>query len=174
MLCAECGSSHDVGDLALARPDALAGALAGATGRAQMGKDLCVLWGSADADEADAARAADRFFVRGSVEVRLVDALEAVVWSLWVEVDADVFERVVTRWSDFGQAGDPPQPCRVANRVPGYEDTLELEATLCFEGRERCPRVELSPSSEHAFARECRRGVTRHRCAEWFAALPPS
>jgi hypothetical protein len=58
-------------------------------------------------------------------------------------------------------------PGVLANRVPGYPDTLGLAVSVQLTGPTSRPLLSPHASSDHPFARECLAGVTMHRASKW-------
>jgi hypothetical protein len=120
MKCATCGDDHDLLEPTFRRPEAVV-ALSSAerSQRVKEGDDLCVIRARAEGEP-------HRCFVRCVLNVPLLDADGRTAWGLWVEVEVTDFRRIVEAWSDPAQATFPAMQASLANRVPGYPDTLGL------------------------------------------------
>jgi hypothetical protein len=162
--CSDCGEEHDLVDPAFPRPDVIV-ALAPDERRARATEsdDLCRVAG-ADGEPA-------RCFVRGVLPVSVRDTDDDVWWGLWVEVAPDAFERISARWCDPAQGDEPPIAATLANRVPGYDDTIGVPVVLQMVDADNRPSLIVSDDATHPFAVECRTGVTSHRAAAWLDAM---
>jgi hypothetical protein len=159
MRCPTCKKSHSIGEPAFRRPDVIAALpIAGRFDLATESDDLCVLRGL---DEPH------RYFVRGLVFVRLTDVDDDICWGLWAEVAENSFRRIRGLWDDPRQHLEPPLPAVLANRVPGYPDTLGLAVLIQLTSPTSRPQFLFAADSEHPFARECLAGVTMHRASQW-------
>jgi hypothetical protein len=132
--------------------------------RVKEGDDLCVLRAVSPAQE-------QRCFVRCVLPVSLLDATDTTHWGLWAEVAATDYRQIVERWSDPRQSDLPAMQATIANRVPGYPETLGLPVTLRLTGPTTRPSLAFGADSIHPFALECNGGVCVHRVMEWLASL---
>jgi hypothetical protein len=165
MKCASCGEEHELLEPTFRRPDAVVSlASEERAARVKEGDDLCVL-------RAASIGAEHRGFVRCVLPVSLLDAEESTRWGLWAEVARADFHRIVETWSDPGQSELPAMEATIANRVPGYPETLGLPVTLRLTGPTTRPSLAFGADSIHPFALECRRGVCVHRVMEWLASI---
>ena len=148
-----------MGEPSFRRPDAIAALpREGRSGLASESDDLCVLRGF---------DAPHRFFVRGLVSVRLTDVDDDFCWGVWAEVSEEAFGRIHALWDAPDQDREPSMPGTLANRLPGYPDTVGLAVTVQLTGPTSRPHLVFHPDAEHPFARECVAGVTMHRAAQW-------
>jgi hypothetical protein len=165
MKCATCGDDHELLEPTFRRPGAVVAlSKKERTQRVKEGDDLCVIRARGEGDR-------HRCFIRCVLNVPLLDADGQTAWGLWVELELADFRRIVEAWSDPAQATFPPMQASVANRVPGYPETLGLQATIRLTGPTTRPSLTLDDSSFHPFAVECRSGVCTHRVMEWLAEM---
>jgi hypothetical protein len=163
MKCSICGEEHELLEPAFARPDVIFAMTAEEKrGRVSESNDLCALRG---VDEPD------RYFVRGVLPVRLLDAPDTTAWGLWAEVAEDDAKDIYDRWDDPDQAAHPAFEATLANQIPGYPDTLGLPLALRLTGPKTRPALAFAGSSIHPFVRECLAGVCVHRVMEWLGAM---
>jgi hypothetical protein len=132
--------------------------------RVKEGDDLCAIWSQSDDER-------HRYFVRAVLKVPLLDANDGTGWGLWVEVAESDFQTIVATWSDPQQGKIPLIAAVIANRVPGYPETMGLPLTLRLTGPTTRPQLAFADTSDHPFATECRRGVSCHRVMEWLADM---
>jgi hypothetical protein len=110
------------------------------------------------------------FYVRGNLEIPVIDIPQDFVLTVWVSVSGDLFERMHLLWNDPRRADELPYPARLANRVPGYPDTWHLSCRLQTRPIGFRPMVELEPSA-HPLAIDQRHGVTSERVRQISDAL---
>ncbi len=159
MRCDACDEIHDLLEPAFNLPDVIALIpIAERPARVAGAGDLCALRGDGGPD---------RFFVRTVLPVALVDVAEVFRWGIWVEIAEAASVRIRARWSDPAQADEPPIPGSIANRVPGYPDTIGLAVHVQLSGLTSRPSTHFAADATHPFARECLGGVTIHRAASW-------
>jgi len=164
MKCAICGEEHERLDPAFARPDIIFKMSAEEKkGRVMENDDICALRGEGGV--------ADRYFVRCVLPVRLLDAPGPSCWGLWAEVTAEDSVTIWNAWEDPEQARIPPMQACLANRVPGYPDTIGLAAWLKLTGPTTRPELSLVPEPLHPFVSECLAGVCTHRVKDWLDAM---
>lgn len=125
--------------------------------------DICALRG----DDGHA----DRYFVRCVLPVHPLDSGGNCCWGLWAEVSEEDSVVVWNAWDDPDQSTIPPMQAKIANRVPGYPDTVDLPVLLRLTGPTSRPELSLAGDSLHPFARECLEGVCTHRVKEWLDAM---
>jgi hypothetical protein len=138
-------------------------------GRVLESNDLCTLRGEAGPD---------RYFVRAVLPVRLVDGSGTAAWGLWAEVSETDLTVICDQWDAPDQSATPLMIATLANRVPGYPDTVGLPVSLQLTGPTSRPTLSFSRDSIHPFALECMAGVSAHRVLAWlagrsFALIPP-
>jgi hypothetical protein len=161
MKCSQCDEDHVLLDPVFRRPEAVV--ILSDEERAfrvKDGNDVCFI-------REDASNLRIRYFVRCVLKVRLLDAEGESAWGIWAEVGEADCRRILDAWTDPDQAALPAMEATIANRVPGYPDTLGLPATLRLTGPTTRPALELTGDSIHPFAREVHAGVCTHRVMEW-------
>src|SRR5262245_51704360 len=164
MKCPTCGDEHELLDPIFVRPDViLAMSVAEKKGRVFETDDICALRGEAGGP--------DRFFVRCTLAVRLLDAPGVSRWGLWVEVSGEDSVIIRDAWDDPSQDKLPPMQARLSNRVQGYPDTIDLPVSLRLTGPSTRPELSLPADSLHPFVQECARGVCTHRVKEWLDGM---
>jgi len=121
----------------------------------------------------------DRFFIRGSLELPVVDGQEPFVWDVWVSLSETNFKRASDRWHDPNRIEEPPYFGWLCNSLPGYPETLSLKTNVHSRPVGIRPFIELEPT-EHPLAVEQRHGITMARVIEiaetamhYNATVPP-
>jgi hypothetical protein len=160
--CETCGREH-VGlpmDVASAKPgDFLAIPAGERARRCNLTTDLCVIDKS-------------RFFLRGVLYVRVVDAEAPFGWGLWAEVNEQSFKRYMALYSADGTEERPFRGQLSVEDRPGYEGldghTVMIQLRLATER----PTFTLAPS-EHLLYKEQHEGISMHRVHEILKRLFP-
>lgn len=107
----------------------------------------------------------DRFFIRGSLEIPVLDGAGPFVWDVWVSLSETNFKRASGRWLDPSRAEEPPYFGWLCNSLPGYPETLNLKTNLHTRAVGIRPFIELEPT-DHPLAVEQRDGITLARVVE--------
>ena len=113
----------------------------------RLGSDLCVLDGK-------------DFFLRALLEIPIRQMPERLGWGIWSSISRQNFDLYATgdrsAGSYFGW---------FSNRLPGYDDTLNLKCALRLQDKGKRPLVELEPTG-HQLSIDQRQGVTLERALE--------
>lgn len=107
----------------------------------------------------------DRFFIRGSLELPVVDGTGPFVWDVWVSLSATNFKRASDRWYDPNRTEEPPYFGWLCNNIIGYPDTLSLKTNVHTREVGIRPYIELQPN-DHPLAVEQRERITTARVIE--------
>lgn len=107
----------------------------------------------------------DRFFIRGSLELPVIDGAGPFVWDIWVSLSETNFKRASDRWHDSGRTEEPPYFGWLCNSLPGYPETLSLKTNVHTRAVGIRPFIELEPT-DHPLALEQREGITAARVVE--------
>jgi len=157
-VCSQCGVAHAVLDPAFRRPEAYVQLERRAQQHAKANDDLCSI---------ALPGTPPRFFVRGTLAVRVANWPDGVHWGLWAEISEPAFQHVLDTWSDPSASDEPPFVGTLANMIPSYPDTLGLPLVVRLTGPTTRPAFVFGEAAQHAFVDECRGGVTLHRVHEW-------
>lgn len=164
MKCSICGAKHELLDPAFSRPDVIFAMTAKQKkGRVMENDDICALRG----DDGGL----NRYFVRCTLPVKLLDARGTTAWGLWAEVSEEDSVVIWNAWDDPEQDTLAPMKAKLANRIPGYPDTIDLPARLKLTGPKSRPELSLMKTSAHPFVKECLAGVSVHRVKKWLDAM---
>ena len=101
------------------------------------------------------------FFIRALIEVPIRGVQDALTYSVWVSLTAAGFARAVEQWEDPDRAGEPPFFGQLANRIPGYPETLRLRVRVHTRPPGLRPLVEVR-AHEHPLAARQRDGIDAH------------
>jgi len=105
------------------------------------------------------------FFVKGLIQIPVVDMNETFGWGVWVSLSEKNFRRLTELQGDAYLLDEPPYFGWLSSRIPGYPDTLNLKTNVHFCKLGDRPHIELEPT-DHPLAVEQRSGITRARAIE--------
>lgn len=125
--------------------------------RARSNSDLCTL------DES-------RFFIRGVIPLPFRDSSEEYCWGVWVEVPREEHDKYVRSYDDDLSAEKAFQG-RLANRIPGYAETLGIPVTVRFGTKGQRPSYQVEESLDHTLAIDQHEGITSARHHELLEAV---
>lgn len=120
--------------------------------RCELTSDLCMI----DARE---------FFVRGCLEIPVIDGPRPFVWGVWTSLSEANFQRMARMWESPERENEPPFFGWLCTSLPLYPDTLLLKTNIHTRPIGTRPSVELEPT-EHPLALEQRNGITMDRVRE--------
>lgn len=122
--------------------------------RAEINDDLCMI------DE-------QHFFIRGRIEIPILNSDEHFCWLVWVSLSEQNFVRTCELWERIGREKEPPYFGWLQNSLPFYPDTLSLKTNVHTRAIGARPFVQLEPT-DHPLAIEQREGITWER-VQYFA-----
>jgi len=125
--------------------------------RCDLTSDLCLIDGN-------------EFFVRGCLEVPVVDGPRSFVWGVWTSLSRQNFKRMGELWETPGRESEPPYFGWLCTSLPLYPETLLLKTNVHTRPVGQRPFVELEPT-DHPLAVEQRDGITMDRVREIAASL---
>ncbi|OGX82518.1 DUF2199 domain-containing protein [Hymenobacter coccineus] len=105
------------------------------------------------------------FFIRGRVEIPIVDSAEVFCWNVWVSVSEENFLRTNERWNDLDRENEPAYFGWFQTVLPGYPDTLNIKAVAYTQKVGIIPQIEVIDEA-HLLAVEQRQGITWQRVHE--------
>ena len=157
--CSQCGQSHDDPPRSYGFEAPLpwfSTPEAERYGSSELDRDFCIL------NEKD-------FFVRGCVEIPVVDGESPFVWDVWVSLSEVNFDRSIELLEAKDRAAEPPYFGWLSSRIQIYPDTYLLKTHVHTREVGIRPFLELEPT-DHPLAIEQRQGITEDRVHE-IAAL---
>jgi hypothetical protein len=110
----------------------------------------------------------DRFFVRGLLELPILELRSRFGYGTWVEVAADEFRQLLEHWQDPEQFA--PVKGTVANELAPYVGTEGLPATLSPVSVDTLPSVTLDDAA-HPLVADQQAGITADRSDELAATV---
>ena len=114
----------------------------------------------------------DDIFIRGVIEIPILELNDCFRWGAWVSVSKDSFKRILDLWKAPVVENEPPKFGWLCNKISLYPDTLHLKANLHLRGGNKRPSIELEPT-DHPLAIEQREGISIARVEEIVTALLP-
>ncbi|MDX1605697.1 MAG: DUF2199 domain-containing protein [Candidatus Competibacterales bacterium] len=119
VICPECGQEHSPMDMeaAFEMPDDYFYLDENERkNRGKISSDFCQL------DE--------RYFVRSVIPIPVTDQVNNYCWGVWVELSKDDFLKVFDTWEEDDVTHIPKLKGKLANDLPEYESTIDLEGEL--------------------------------------------
>jgi hypothetical protein len=155
-VCSTCGEVHSGAPLSWGPDAPAAWAALSADERVQrgeLGTDQCVI------DES-------KFFIRGRVEIPVVDTKDIFAWLVWAQVERPDFLRMSELWNaPDREKKSPIYRGRVANELSIYPTpTLDLSINLHTRPIGQRPFFEVA--EEHLIRDEQQIGISSHRVQE--------
>lgn len=114
---------------------------------------------------------AEHFFIRGLIEVPVVDSDDVFAWGVWVSLSKDSFDKALASWETPGREADPPAFGWLSTELGLYSpSTLNLKTNVHSRPVGERPVVELEPT-DHPLAVEQRKGITVERVRQIAEAI---
>lgn len=107
----------------------------------------------------------EHFFVRGHIEIPVIDTNDTFIWSVWVSLSEHSFDHMSEHWGSEGREDCEPYFGWLMTNLPCYPETLHLETSVQSQAVGRVPLITLEPS-EHPLSIEQRSGITMGRVHE--------
>jgi hypothetical protein len=154
--CATCGKTHEGLPLSFAAdfPDMYANLSRDERDtRAVVGSDQCIIdqkW----------------FFLRGCLEIPIMEQKEVFLWGLWASIREEVFDQIADCWELQGREEiRGPFKGRLANSLSIYPETLNLKLEIKLQPVGTRPLFVIEETG-HPLASEQRGGISNHRALE--------
>jgi hypothetical protein len=151
-ICSTCGDTHTGAPLSWG-PDAPKAwaelALEEREKHGELGTDQCVL------DD-------QRFFIRGRIEILVIDTQQIFAWLVWAEVNPRDFISMSNLWTTEGREKNAPiYDARIANELPIYEKSIS-DVSVKVHTRPVGQRPFFEVSGDHQVRDEQRNGISSH------------
>jgi len=104
-------------------------------------------------------------FIKGNVEIPLVDKEGVFAWTVWVSLSESNFRKAIELWDNPRRTEEPPYFGWLSTRLAPYPDTLNLKTKVHTRPVGIRPSIELEPT-DHPLAVEQRLGLGRKRVLE--------
>ncbi|MEM8533350.1 MAG: DUF2199 domain-containing protein [Chloroflexota bacterium] len=105
------------------------------------------------------------FFLKGNLDIPFKDSKEFFTYTVWVSLNKEHFERIVSLWGNPLRSKEPPYFAWLATRLPSYPETINLKTQVYINDIGMRPTVILEPN-DHPLAVEQRQGMDRTRIEE--------
>jgi hypothetical protein len=102
------------------------------------------------------------FFVRGLVEIPVLDGEGPFAWGVWVSLSKANFDRATDLWHEPNRINEPAYFGWFCNSIPGYPETLHSKTAVHSRAVGLRPYIELE-ETDHPLALEQRTGITTAR-----------
>jgi hypothetical protein len=109
------------------------------------------------------------FFVRGHVELPIIDSTDTFAWSVWCSLSEKSFRHMTARWEDPERDGDGYFGW-LSSPIPVYPSTIHLKTNVRIRPIGLVPLIEIQ-DCEHPLFIDQRDGVTLARVHEFVHAL---
>ncbi|MPL73109.1 hypothetical protein SDC9_18902 [bioreactor metagenome] len=149
--CMVCGTWHDqlMLDIGYQLPDCVwALPEEERAARAKFNSDLCSFEG--------------RYFLRGILYVPIPEISEQFGWGVWAEVDEAVFDRYLELFDRDGSQ-ETPGHGELANKLPGYPESLGRKLTVHFGPPDKRPCLVMADKETGTLAEDQRQGISYAR-----------
>jgi len=155
-LCGQCGERHEGLAFAFAFGAPLAWEQLSPADRGSdsvLEDEICVIHGS-------------QYFVRGLIEIDVVDAGTRFAWNVWSSLSAANFERALSIWSRPARVNETPYFGTLSNDLtPAYRSALNLKVKVHTRELGSRPYIEVELTN-HPLAIEQRHGISLERVRE--------
>jgi len=111
------------------------------------------------------------FFIRGCLEIPVLDSTEVFIWGLWASVKEDVFNEMSESWEEEGrETRRGPFKARLANSLSVYPETLNLKLRIAIQPVATRPLFILE-DEEHPLTKAQQCGISRLEAMELSSTL---
>jgi len=107
----------------------------------------------------------EHFFVRGLIEIPLLQGHDVFHYGAWVSLGKKNFDRMRELWHDPKLLGEPPYFGWLSNSIDLYPETLNLKASVSSRLITQRPFITLE-ATDHPLAVEQRNGISIERVRE--------
>jgi hypothetical protein len=107
----------------------------------------------------------ERYFVRCLLPLPFADREGYFGWGVWVEVAKEGFDACLAVYDQDG-SNEPRVPGSIANRVPGYSDSIGVSVELQFGPADERPVVCFPEHATCELAQEQKEGIDAGRYHE--------
>ncbi|MBT2701181.1 DUF2199 domain-containing protein [Bacillus sp. ISL-40] len=105
----------------------------------------------------------EHFFIRGCIEIPVLDGEGPFIWDVWVSLSETNFEKTIEDWETEGRENElEPMFGWLSTSIPCYPETINLKTMVHTRSVGVSPYIELEPN-EHPLAVEQTKGITMER-----------
>jgi len=105
------------------------------------------------------------YFVRGLLEVPVLDSVRPFRWGVWVSLSKPNFDKMVSLWHDPKLVEEPSYFGWLSSSIEMYPPTLNLKTSAHSTSVHERPQVILE-QSDHPLAVEQSKGISVNRVRE--------
>lgn len=105
------------------------------------------------------------YFVRGIVEIPIIDSTETFNYGLWASLSETNFKRYMQVYGTDAELEKPAYFGWLSSSLKGYPETLSLKTNVHLQGGKYRPKIVLE-HTEHPLAQEQHHGITMDRVQE--------
>ncbi len=111
------------------------------------------------------------FFIRGCLEIPVLDSTEPFLWGLWASVLETVYDEISESWEESGREKTRgPFKGRLANSLSPYPATLNLKVKILIQAVGTRP-LFIVEELDHPLTIEQRGGISKDRAHELASLL---
>jgi hypothetical protein len=111
------------------------------------------------------------FYVRGLLEIPVLQSDEIFLWGLWANVKEEIFDELDDSWQEAGRENvHGPFKARLANKLAVYPETLNLKMTLRVQPVGQRPLFFID-EEDHPLAIAQRMGMSANETRELVSRL---
>jgi hypothetical protein len=103
----------------------------------------------------------EQFFIRGSLEIPVIDSSEPFVWGAWVSLSERNFKRYLELYEEQGREQEEPFFGWLCSMPSGYPER-DIKTMVYLRPVPNRPYIELEPT-DHPLSIEQREGITLER-----------
>jgi hypothetical protein len=111
------------------------------------------------------------FFIRGCLEIPVLESSDIFLWGLWASVKEEVFDEISECWEEEGrEMRRGPFKARLANSLSVYPETLNVKLRIVIQPAGTRPLFVLE-DEQHPLATAQRHGISQLEAMELSATL---
>jgi hypothetical protein len=110
------------------------------------------------------------FYVKGVLEIPILDDQNSLNWIVWVSLSEKNFRRTLQLWETEGRENEPPYFGWLCTSLPFYPETLNLKVNAETRPVGQRPNIKLEPTN-HPLAVEQRVGIRLERVQKMAESL---
>ncbi|MBF9141617.1 DUF2199 domain-containing protein [Hymenobacter properus] len=105
------------------------------------------------------------FFIRGRIEIPVIDSTEVFCWDVWTTLSEANFWRTNEVWHDPERVNEPAYFGWLQTSLPGYPETLNLKTLVHTQPVGSIPLIEVTEEG-HPLSADQLSGITWQRVIE--------
>jgi len=101
----------------------------------------------------------EHFFIRGRIEIPIIDHSEKLVWNAWTSLNEQNFVRSQELWNDPLRVAEEPYFGWLQTVIPGYDNTLNIKIWVHTQAVGVAPQIEVFEEA-HSLMQDQQNGLT--------------